>query len=213
MISHFLEFLSQWIILVEQTLGIWGIGLLMSLESACVPLPSEVIMPFAGYLVSKGTFSLWQTGLAGALGCVFGSWVAYFAGMYGGRPFAHRYGRFFLINSDDLDLADRLFAKYGELITFVSRLLPIIRTFIALPAGVARMNFWKFTFYTFLGSLPWCLGLAWVGMKLGENWTTLHSRFHQIDIVIAGLLLVAGIFWIKHHLSFLKSSKRIQKLS
>jgi membrane protein DedA with SNARE-associated domain len=207
MIRQILEILAQWIISVEGSMGIAGIILLMGIESACIPLPSEVIMPFAGYLITKGTFTLWEAGLAGATGCVLGSLVAYYIGVYGGRPFAQKYGKYILLNPFDLEMADRLFEKYGEIITFISRLLPVIRTFIALPAGIARMNVLRFTAYTFLGSLPWCLGLAWIGQKMGENWPALREQFHQIDLVIAGFLLIGLVFWIRHHILFLKTSK------
>jgi membrane protein DedA with SNARE-associated domain len=213
MINHILEILASWIISVEQAMGIGGIALLMGIESACIPLPSEVIMPFAGYLVFKGVFGLWPAAFAGAIGCVVGSWIAYFAGMYGGRPFAEKYGKYILLNTGDLEMADRLFARYGEAITFTSRLLPVVRTFIAFPAGVARMNLPKFSIYTFLGSLPWCFALAWIGQKLGENWNTLHVYFHQADVVIAGLIVIGAVFWVKHHLSFLKTTKASQKLN
>jgi membrane protein DedA with SNARE-associated domain len=172
-------------------------GLLMAIESACIPLPSEIIMPFSGYLVSKGEMNLWLVGLAGAVGCVLGSMVAYWVGMYGGRPLIEKYGRYILISHHDLDLADRWFAKYGEVIVFASRLLPAIRTFIAFPAGVARMNIPRFIIYTFAGSLPWCLGLAYVGQKLGEKWDqdpTLKNLFHRFDFVI-GIILVLGAAW------------------
>lgn len=162
-------------------------------------------MPFSGYLVSRGEMNLWLVGIAGAVGCVVGSWVAYYAGMYGGRPFIEKYGRYILLSRHDLDLADRWFAKYGELIVFTARLLPAIRTFIAFPAGVARMNITRFTIYTFAGSLPWCLGLAYIGQKLGEQWDkndTLKTWFHRFDFLIgiAGLIFVAWWVWrhIKH---------------
>ena len=133
--NHILEILAHWIIGVENChgRGAGGIVLLMGIESACIPLPSEVIMPFAGYLVDQGAFSLWIAGLAGAIGCVLGSWVAYYAGKFGGRPFAEKYGRYLLINHRDLEMADRLFSRYGEAkLLSLARLLPVIRTFIAL---------------------------------------------------------------------------------
>src|SRR6476661_3025767 len=160
MIAKIIEFLSGIIVATISTLGYSGIVLLMAIESACIPLPSEIIMPFSGYLVSTGQMNLWAVAVAGAVGCVLGSLIAYWVGMYGGRPLIERYGRYILLSRHDLDLADRWFAKYGEMIVFVSRLLPAIRTFIASPAGVARMNLTKFIIYTFAGSLPWCLGLA-----------------------------------------------------
>src|SRR5919106_2363570 len=194
MVAKIIGILSSFIIFTISTLGYSGIVLLMAIESACIPLPSEIIMPFSGYLVSKGEMNLWLVGIAGAVGCVVGSWVAYYAGMYGGRPFIEKYGRYILLSRHDLDLADRWFAKYGELIVFTARLLPAIRTFIAFPAGVARMNMTRFTIYTFAGSLPWCLGLAYVGQKLGEQWDKddrLKTWFHRFDFVIGivGVLL------------------------
>ena len=203
MVARIIEILSAFIVATISTLGYAGVALLMAVESACVPLPSEIIMPFSGYLVYTGQFNLWGVAVAGAVGCVIGSWVAYWAGMYGGRPFIEKYGRFVLISRHDLDLADRWFARYGEVIVFASRLLPVVRTFIAFPAGVARMNLTRFTVYTFLGSLPWCLGLAYVGQLLGEQWDkneTLKSWFHRFDFVIGILILLAAAWWVWRHL-------------
>jgi membrane protein DedA with SNARE-associated domain len=207
MLHHVIDILAQWIISVEQAMGLTGVMILMGIESACIPLPSEIIMPFAGYLVGLGVFSLWSVSLAGALGCVLGSALAYVIGAYGGRPLIEKFGKYILFNSHDLEIADRLFDRFGEAITFFSRLLPMVRTFIALPAGMARMNFLKFSLYTLFGSLPWCLGLAWLGMKLGANWESLKDRFHQLDIIVAGAILVAAVFWIRRHLSFSKTMK------
>lgn len=202
MVARIIEILSGFIIAVISQLGYMGIVLLMAIESACIPLPSEVIMPFSGYLVYAGRFNIWLVALAGAVGCVVGSLVAYWVGMYGGRPLIEKYGRFILLSNHDLDLADRWFARYGEIIVFASRLLPVIRTFIAFPAGVARMNLTRFVAYTFLGSFPWCLGLAYVGQLLGEQWDkneALKSWFHRFDFVIGiiGVLFVA--WWIWRH--------------
>ncbi|MBK9293053.1 MAG: DedA family protein [Oligoflexia bacterium] len=206
MIHELLEKVGAWIIMVEQSLGYPGIILLMAIESACIPLPSEIIMPFAGYLVYKGVFGLWEVAIAGAVGCVLGGWVAYWVGKYGGRPFVDKYGKYILLNPKDVQMAEDLFNKYGEIIAFVSRLLPVVRTFIALPAGMAKMNFLKFSIYSFLGSLPFCYFLAWVGMKMGENWRDLKVYFHQADIFIGVLILIGAIFWIRHHILFLKRS-------
>src|SRR5215475_4660279 len=169
MIAKIITILSGFIVATISALGYSGVVLLMAIESACIPLPSEIIMPFSGYLVSRGELNLWWVGIAGAVGCVLGSLVAYWVGMYGGRPFIEKYGKYILLSRHDLDLADRWFAKYGEVIVFTARLLPAIRTFIAFPAGVARMNIPRFIIYTFAGSLPWCIGLAYVGKKLGEQ--------------------------------------------
>lgn len=208
MIARIIEILSAFIVATISLLGYGGVVLLMAIESACIPLPSEIIMPFAGYLVSRGEMNLWLVGVAGAVGCVLGSMVAYWVGMYGGRPLIEKYGRYILISHHDLDLADRWFAKYGEIIVFVSRLLPAIRTFIAFPAGVARMNIPRFIIYTFAGSLPWCLGLAYVGQKLGEQWDKdprLKTLFHRFDFVIGILIVLGATWWIWRHI---KHSKR-----
>jgi len=174
--------------------GYAGITLLMAIESACIPLPSELIMPFAGYLVYTGLFKLMLVATAGALGCNLGSLVAYEIGYYGGRPLVERYGRWILMGQRELDWADRFFSHWGGSAIFFGRLLPVIRTFIALPAGIARMPRAKFHIYTFLGSWPWCFGLAWLGMKLGENWRELGKYFHKFDAVI-GVVLVAAAAW------------------
>ena len=203
MIAKIIEYLSGFIVATISTLGYSGVVLLMAIESACVPLPSEIIMPFSGYLVSTGQMNLWGVAVAGAIGCVLGSLIAYWVGMYGGRPLIEKYGRYILLSRHDLDLADRWFAKYGEIIVFVSRLLPAIRTFIAFPAGVARMNLTKFVIYTFAGSLPWCLALAYAGQKLGEQWNkddTLKTWFHRFDFVIGILAVLAVSWWIWRHI-------------
>src|SRR5437870_7875107 len=170
MIAKIIELVSALVVATSSSLGYAAIVLLMAIESACIPLPSEIIMPFSGYLVYTGRFNLWLVSVAGAFGCVVGSLIAYWIGMYGGRPLIEKYGKYLLISNHDLNLADRWFARFGEIIVFVSRLLPAIRTFIAFPAGVARMNRKKFVIYTFAGLMPWCLGLAYAGQKFGERW-------------------------------------------
>jgi membrane protein DedA with SNARE-associated domain len=210
-IAKIIEILSAFIVAVISQLGYGGVVLLMAIESACIPLPSEVIMPFSGYLVYTHQFNLWAVAVAGATGCVLGSLVAYWIGMYGGRPLIEKYGRYVLISRHDLDLADRWFSRRGEVIVFASRLLPVIRTFIAFPAGVARMNLTKFVVYTFAGSLPWCLGLAYVGQKLGEQWNkneTLKNWFHRFDFVIGIIGALAVAWWVWRHLKNLRTERR-----
>ncbi|MGD0922436.1 MAG: DedA family protein [Terriglobia bacterium] len=192
MATAILEFLARFIISVISSTGYVGIVLLMAIESACIPLPSEVIMPFSGYLVSVGRFKLAWVAVAGALGCNLGSFVAYYVGSLGGRPLVEKYGRYVLVTRHDLALADRFFARYGDWAVFIARLLPVVRTFIALPAGIARMNVLRFHLYTFLGSLPWCWVLAYAGFKLGERY------FHRFDTVI-GILIVLGAVWFIHN--------------
>lgn len=200
MIAHLLEQLAAWIQGVISTLGYGGVAGLMAIESACIPLPSEVIMPFAGSLVPSGRFSLWGCGLAGAVGCVLGSIPAYYAGAFGGRPLILRYGRYILLSREHLDQADAFFRTRGEVTVFVARLLPVVRTFIAFPAGISRMPMGKFIAYTFAGSLPWCLGLAWVGMKLGEHIDALKPWFHRFDAVLVALLLLATGWFVRKQL-------------
>ncbi len=186
--------LSRFIIACISKFGYSGIVLTMAIESACIPLPSEIIMPFSGYLVTAGEFSLFGVTLAGAIGNVIGSIAAYYAGIFGGRSFVERYGPYVLVSHRDLDLADRWFRKYGEAAVFFSRMLPVVRTFISLPAGIAQMNFPRFVLFTFLGALPWCYLLAYVGVAMGERWEDLRQYFHQFDVVI-GLALVAALAW------------------
>ena len=197
MISNIIAALSAFVIGVISTAGYAGILALMAIESACIPLPSEVIMPFSGYLVFTGRFNLFWVATVGALGCNLGSLIAYEVGAYGGRPLVERYGSYVLLSRRELEMADRFFARWGSATVFFSRLLPVVRTFIALPAGVARMPRLRFHLYTFAGSWPWCLGLAWVGMKLGERWESdprLKLWFHRLDMAIA-LVIVLGLAW------------------
>lgn len=206
-----LSAVTHWITNSLNQLGYWGIVLMMGIESACIPLPSEIIMPFGGYLVyeNPAKYSVWMMGISGALGCVWGSAVAYWAGMFGGRPFIERYGKYILVRTKDLDKADRWFAKHGEAAIFFSRLMPVIRTFISFPAGVSKMHFWRFLVYTFLGSLPWCLGLAWVGKAVGPKWDeVLKPYFHDAHIVIViGLAAVISLY-VYHHLRGEKNYKK-----
>lgn len=191
---------TAFIVAVISAGGYGGIVVLMAIESACIPLPSEVIMPFAGSLVPAGRFTLWGCALAGAIGCVLGSIPAYYAGAYGGRPLILKYGKYVLLSKSHLDLADEFFLHRGDVTVFVARLLPVVRTFIAFPAGVARMPMGKFVAYTFAGSLPWCLGLAWVGMKLGEHIDQLKPWFHRFDAVLVAVIVIAVAWFVRKQL-------------
>ena len=179
--------------------GYAGIIIAMAIESCCIPLPSELIMPLAGFLAFQGRFNLGATALAGAVGCVVGSAIAYWIGAIGGRPLLLRYGRYVLISERDANRADVFFARYGDATIFATRLMPIVRTFISLPAGIARMNFMKFTIYTFLGSLPWCFALALAGYKLGQHWQQVGSVLHKYDLLIAvALVALVALFLYRH---------------
>jgi membrane protein DedA with SNARE-associated domain len=219
MIHYILALLSKVIIVGISSLGYGGVVIAMAIESACIPLPSEIIMPFGGYLVATRVFSspggdmmaLFYVALAGAFGCVVGSLVAYYVGIWGGRPFLEKYGKYVLISKDNLDTADKWFKKYGDMAIFTSRLLPVIRTFISFPAGIMKMNFPKFVVYTFLGSLPWTFALAWIGYKIGQRattiieWTTavetrLGKFMHVIDAVIILAFVLLAAWYVRRHL-------------
>jgi membrane protein DedA with SNARE-associated domain len=175
--------------------GVPAVFVLMVLESACLPVPSEVIMLFAGYLVSIHHMSLTEAVLAGTAGNIVGSWIAWGVGMSGGRVLLERYGRYVHITPARLDMADRWFERRGERIVLISRCLPIIRTFISLPAGIARMPFWRFTLYTAIGCLPWVLALTLIGVQVGSKWEQWHRRIEVLDYIVAAGIL-AGIVYL-----------------
>lgn len=181
-------------------LGYTGVALLMAIESAAIPLPSEIIMPFSGFLIESGRFSLFGLGLAGAVGSVIGSIMTYALGYYGGRPLIIKYGRYVLITEHDLRLTERFFEKFGKLSTFLGRILPVVRTFISIPAGIGKVPFLPFVFYTFLGSFIWSYFLAWLGLKLGENWHTLESYFRKFDLVIGIAVALFIAYWTQRHI-------------
>ena len=197
---------------VYEAMGWPGVVFLMGIESAAIPFPSELIMPLAGWLLieAKGD-SAWMLGMAafyGALGNLLGSWVAYWISLKGGRPLLKKYGRYLLVTQHEVDRAEEWFQKYGELAVFASRLLPVVRTFISIPAGIARMNFWKFSFYTFLGSYPWSLGLAYGGYKLGENWEDLRRVMRPFDFPIAGIIIVVVVWFIYRRIKLIRAESR-----
>jgi membrane protein DedA with SNARE-associated domain len=210
MIEKILAPVAAFIIAVISAGGYGGIVALMAIESACIPLPSEIIMPFSGYLVSTGELDLIWVATAGAIGCNLGSIPAYALGKYGGRPAIERFGKYVLMNMHDLELAERFFARFGSAAVFICRLLPLVRSFIAFPAGVARMRQIPFHIYTFLGSWPWCFALAWIGMKLGERWHTdprVGRVLHSLDAVIAVVILAGVGYYAWHRLSGRKRAR------
>ncbi|MEW6447920.1 MAG: DedA family protein [Bacillota bacterium] len=178
------------------SLGYWGIALGMAIESCNIPLPSEVILPFGGYLVSQGKLNYFLAVLAGNIGGTIGSIVSYYLGARGGRPFLERYGRYFWISPRELAVADRWFARWGEATVFFTRLLPVIRTFISFPAGVSRMNFKRFVVYTFMGSLPWSFFLTYLGVKLGQHREAIAHWFHRFDWAVVFLIIVGVITFL-----------------
>jgi len=181
--------------------GYGGIFLLMVAESALIPIPSEVIMPFSGYLVSAGKLNAVYVVLAGSIGNLVGSLIAFFIGSRLGRNFILRYGKYVLLRKSHLELTENYFRKYGDRATFISRLLPAVRTYISLPAGVANMNLKKFIVYTFAGSLIWNTMLTYVGIKLGEEWTSIRQYSSYIDVVVIAGVIIAIIIFVKRRSS------------
>ena len=186
--------------------GPFGVAFLMAIESCNIPLPSEAILPFAGFLVSQGHMSIHVAAFAGAVGCILGSIPSYLIGYYGGRPFVEKYGKWFLVSKKDLELADKWEQKYGNLAFFLCRMVPVVRTFISLPAGILKADLKKFVFYTFLGSLLWSYPLIFVGMKLGEHTEALKAIWHKFDVAIILAIAILFIIHLRNHFKNLKES-------
>ncbi len=196
-----IEFLTQ----VIQTIDWLGIVVIMILESANIPIPSEVTMPLAGWLLVEARGGTWwqavlMGGFWGGLGCTLGSALSYALGAWGGRPFLERYGRYIMVSREDLEKADRWFARWGDWAAFISRLLPIVRTFISFPAGVMRVRFWRFIVLSFIGSVIWCGALALGGYIAGENWEQLRAIMRPFDYPIAALLIIGFIYYVYRHI-------------
>ena len=200
MIAYYIDLLAQLTVQIIDAVGYGGVGFLMLLESAGIPFPSEIIMPFAGFLVATGKMSFWAVVLSGVMGNMVGSLLAYAIGAKGGRPLIEKYGKYIFISGHDLDVADRWFAQRGEAIVFLGRLLPVIRTYISFPAGIAKMNIKKFCVYTFLGALPWCMLFAWLGIKLQNNWSLIHEKLRSLDVAIVVFILVCVGLYVWRHL-------------
>lgn len=204
MFTGLIEFLAHIVISMISTLGYFGVFLAMAIESACIPLPSEIIMPFAGFRVFEGQFNLFLVAIVGALGNLAGSLVAYYVGKWGGLPLVEKYGKYVLISHHDIKTAHKWFEKHGKSTVFFTRLMPVVRTFISLPAGISEMNVATFSIYTFLGALPWSLLLAYIGFKLGENWHTLGGYFHKADLLIGVVMIIGVVWYVRRHIKHLK---------
>lgn len=191
-----IETVSNFAIYLIENLGYWGVFIGMTLESACIPIPSEVTMPLAGFVAYRGEMSFLWVVVVGVVANLVGSWIAYFVGIWGGRPFLEKYGKYVLISPKKLDMAHEWFDKYGHEAVLISRVLPVIRTFISLPAGIAEMDLKKFSAYTVIGSIPWCLALTYIGYMLGPNWHTIEEYFHYMDIVIVVVVVVLAAYLI-----------------
>ena len=180
---------------VASSVGYLGIAILMALESMLTPVPSEVVMPFVGYMVTKGEFSFFWAAIISAIGCLIGGIISYYMGYYGGRPFVNKVGKYFLIDEKHLAWTENWFRKYGDKTIFVSRFVPVVRHFISIPAGTGRMNITKFIIYTFLGSLMWNSTLLYAGFKLGQNWGLISKYSTKIDIVLIVVISLGLIYY------------------
>jgi membrane protein DedA with SNARE-associated domain len=194
MLEAILQPLIDWVTVTIGDYGLFAVFGLMLLESMGVLIPSEAISPFAGYLVSRGQMGFFGAVAAGVLGNLVGSWVAYFVGLWGGRELWFRYGRYVGVRAHHLKVAERWFDRYGEFAVLVSRCLPVVRTFISFPAGTARMNLAKFSFYTFVGCVPWVLALTYLGYYLGENWEEVGRFLHYLDYAVALTMLAGAVY-------------------
>ncbi|RLQ91089.1 DedA family protein [Falsibacillus albus] len=196
MLHQLMNSLDSLILDAISSLGIWGIFFGMLVESACIPLPSEVIMLFGGFLVGNGQLSFWSVIFAGVFGNLIGSILIYWVGKKGGRPFIEKYGKYVLLNQNHVKKSEAWFDKYGSAATFFGRILPVIRTFISLPAGMANMKMSKFITFTFLGCIPWNMVLVYMGVKLGENWETAQSYMKPVTYLIFGAVILLGLWWV-----------------
>ena len=201
MITHIIDLLVQLVTSTVSAIGYFGVFGLMTLESACIPIPSEVIMPFSGFLVASGKLNIFWVTFFGALGNLLGAVITYAVGYFGGRPFILKYGKFIFVKEKEVHHAEKFFERWGDFAVFIARNLPVIRTFISVPAGVAEMNFPKFALYSFIGSIPWCFGLTYLGYMLGSNWLVIRQYGHYLDILsgIAILAFISQIIWDYYH--------------
>ena len=202
MFTLIIDILADVVIRTIDFMGYLGVFFLMLIESCGIPMPSEIIMPFSGFLVAEGKMNFWAVSFVGAFANLAGSLIAYWIGLKGGRALIEKWGKYILISKRDLDLADRWFMRFGNLTVFFGRLLPVVRTYISFPAGVAKMEIKRFSLYTFAGALPWSILFTWLGVKMGDNWEQIREKLHNFDLAIVALIII-GIAWyvwrhIKH---------------
>ncbi|MDH6369909.1 membrane protein DedA with SNARE-associated domain [Paenibacillus sp. PastF-3] len=202
-----LTWISETALHLVNTMGIWGIWLGMILESACIPIPSEVIMLSGGWLVAQGSLTFMEVAVAGIFGNLIGSIIAYYIGKAGGRRLLEKYGKYILLNEHHLEQSERWFDRYGESTVFFTRMLPFIRTFISLPAGIAGMKAWKFIVFTALGCIPWNLALIYLGYRLGDNWSIVEQYIRPISYTICGIVLLLLIWWLVRRYRTISSSR------
>ena len=205
-LTDIIVFISSIVIYLITALGYLGIFVTMAMESAALPIPSEIVMPFAGFVASQGHLDFWVIVIAGTLGNLVGSLLLYYVGLKGGRPVLMRYGKYLLISEREIKIAEEWFRKFGSKVIFFSRMLPIVRTFVSLPAGAAKMDIKKFSFYTLVGSVPWNIALTYLGFVLGENWQQIEGVFRAFDLAIVGVGAIV-LAYIVYSL-FKKKSRR-----
>lgn len=204
MVTSIIDILANFVVGTIDKIGYSGVFFLMLIESCGIPMPSEVIMPFSGFLVADGRMNFWAVAVIGAFGNLVGSLLAYWIGYRGGRPLVEKYGKYILISKHDLNLADKWFNNYGNATVFFGRLLPIVRTYISFPAGIAKMDLKKFSIYTFLGALPWCVALTYAGVKMGNSWDLIRAKMHQFDLLIGILIIIFISLYIWRHIKHSK---------
>jgi len=205
-LTDIIVFISSIVIYLITALGYLGIFVTMAMESAALPIPSEIVMPFAGFVASQGHLDFWVIVIAGTLGNLVGSLLLYYVGLKGGRPVLMRYGKYLLISEREIKIAEEWFRKFGSKVIFFSRMLPIVRTFVSLPAGAAKMDIKKFSFYTLVGSVPWNIALTYIGFVLGENWQQIEGAFRAFDLVIVGIGVIVLAYIV--YALFKKKSRR-----
>jgi membrane protein DedA with SNARE-associated domain len=205
-LTDIIVFISSIVIYLITELGYLGIFAAMVMESAALPIPSEIVMPFAGYVAFQGHLDFWGVVLAGTLGNLVGSILLYYVGLKGGRPVLMKYGKYILVSEREIKIAEEWFRKFGSKVIFFSRLLPVVRTFVSLPAGTAKMDIKKFSFYTLVGSLPWNIALTYIGFVLGENWQQIEGVFRAFDLAIVGIGAIVLVYIV--YILFKKKSRR-----
>ena len=211
MLEHILATLAAWLVSFVSATGYAGVAGLMFIDAANIPAPSELTLPFTGYLVSTGRFSFWPAVLVATIGYTLGALVSYWIGYRGGRRFVERYGKWVLISGRDLDIGDRLFKKYGAAIAFFSRFVPVLRTFVSLPAGIARMPIKTYAAFTFAGAFLWSLIFVWLGQRLGDQYATIRERFAGVDKVAVAVVVLLGVAWVVRFVIHQRADRRYER--
>jgi membrane protein DedA with SNARE-associated domain len=196
-ITQFIIEKATWFI---DATGHTGIAVLMMFESMIAPVPSEAVMPFAGWLISTGRFTFLGVAVSSTIGSMIGSWISYFIGYYGGKPLVEKFGKYLLLNNSDLEMTEKFFARYGSAAIFIGRFIPVVRHLVSLPAGAGKMNLLPFSIYTLIGATAWNMFLAWVGFKMQEHWDKIHHYSQPVDIAMVVIIIAFGVYFVKSHL-------------